>query len=60
MKIVSFKQVNELHKKGINLCIGCKYERCASCTDDRLKVCNYQYKLKSKSNENNSESVSKG
>lgn len=42
MRIVSFKQVDELYKKGINLCIGCKYEHYASCTEDRLNECNNQ------------------
>lgn len=43
MRIVSFKQVNELYKKGVNLCVGCKYEHNASCTEDRLCECNNQY-----------------
>lgn len=43
MRIVSFKQVDELYKKDINLCIGCKYEHYASCTEDRLGECNNQY-----------------
>lgn len=41
--IDSFKQVDELYKKGINLCVGCKYEHYASCTEDRFSECNNQY-----------------
>lgn len=43
MRILSFKQVNELYKKGINLCVRCKYEHNASCTEERLIECNNQY-----------------
>lgn len=47
-EIVSFEQVNALYKEGVNLCIGCRYERNASCTDDRFYECDNQYsKLKS-------------
>ncbi len=40
------EDVSRLYREGLNLCIGCIYERTASCSDDRLSICNQQYKAK--------------
>ena len=40
--IQTLKDVSTLYAKGINICVGCKYERYASCTDDRITECNKQ------------------
>ena len=41
--IISFNQVNALQRQGIDLCKGCEYEHCASCTDERLPICSSQF-----------------
>lgn len=44
MEIInSFKQVDALQRRGINLCKGCEFERYASCHDKRLPICSKRY-----------------
>lgn len=44
--IKSFGSVNRLHRRGINICIGCIFEHCASCYDhcigNNFAECNKQ------------------
>lgn len=61
IRIVSFEQVDELYKKGINLCVGCKYEHYASCTEYRLSECNNQYlKIKGGNEDESLRTISDG
>lgn len=51
-KIMNFSQVDNFYRNGINLCKGCRYERYASCTEDRLPECNKQLTKQLQSNDN--------
>ncbi|MCM1301941.1 MAG: hypothetical protein NC226_09490 [Bacteroides cellulosilyticus] len=42
IKITSFDQVDALYRKGVNICIGCPYERAASCVPERFEECTKQ------------------
>lgn len=42
IKITSFDQIDALYAKGLNICKGCKFENCASCTPERFAVCSEQ------------------
>lgn len=37
-KICSLQDVSRLYRQGINICIGCEYERCASCTEEHPAI----------------------
>lgn len=40
---IDFEIINALQRQCINLCRGCEYDHCASCTDERLPICSEQY-----------------
>lgn len=44
MKITSFKQIDVLYLRGVNICKGCKRENAASCTKEHFCICNEQLK----------------
>jgi len=46
-RITTIDDVSQLYiTQHINLCVGCEFERTASCDDDRVPTCNKQLKLK--------------
>lgn len=45
MTIQSLADVSRLYRQGVNICIGCEYERAAACTEDRITICNKQLRL---------------
>ncbi len=50
-EITTFAQVNDLYRKGVNLCRGCVYEHYASCIEERIIACVQQRLYYLKNNE---------